>query len=109
MKRLRERNNDLKADLLGAGTQLSQQSDDAKVQLAKAEADRHRLRESLRAEQFILWGEIALTEAKAQAQRGRRLKSRLHDDPKVSAAWDAFRDALDASIEADVKAAGEAL
>jgi hypothetical protein len=89
---------------------LQRRNEDLKAGLLAADADKSRLRESLRGEQFILWGELALFEAKAQARSGRRLKSKMHDDPRVCEAWDAFRDALDEAIRADIAAdAGEAL
>jgi hypothetical protein len=87
---------------------LQRRNEDLKAGLLAAEADKNRLRESLRGKQFILWGELALFEAKAQARLGRRLESKMHDDQRVCETWDAFRDALDEAIRADIAAeAGE--
>lgn len=109
---LAEENKALRAELDEAtdeADRLQRRNEELKVGLLAAEDDRRRMREALRGEQFILWGEIALFEAKVYARHGRRLKEKLHRDPRVGAAWDAFRDALDAAIEADIAAeAGEA-
>lgn len=90
------------AELAADNERLQHRNEDLKAGLLAAEADAHRLRESLSGEQFILWGELALHEAKAQARLGRRLKGAMHDDPAVAEAWVVFRDALDAAIRADI-------
>jgi len=103
-------NGDWVVDTLAAEVErLQRRNEDLKAGLLVADADKNRLREALDGAHFILWGEIALFEARAQAKRGRRLKKARHDS-RVDETWEAFRDALDAAIAADIAAdAGEAL
>jgi hypothetical protein len=85
-------------ELDAANVRLKDRNVELKAELLAAEAQVNRLREALNGAHFVQWADIGLVEAKAVARHGRRLKERLHSDTALSEAWEVFKTALDASV-----------
>ncbi|MCH7231172.1 hypothetical protein L0U85_09950 [Glycomyces sp. L485] len=97
-------------DVRAENERLAETLDDAIVENAELAAEVERLKNCNNGLWYILWGELSLDQAKAEARRGRRLKDKLHHDPRVTATWEAFHDALTSAIRAGQDAKlGEAL